>query len=346
MNSLERWLAVLNREKPDRPPMDFWGVPEIEARLQKELQCESMDEVFEKLEIDAPVRVEPHYIGPPLEKNEDIYGCRFQTVPFGTGTYEEILYAPLAQYDSVEAIDAHFTWPQADWFDYSNLEKQIRGKEHRPVRAGGSEPFMFYKNMRGEEQAYLDLMINPDIVEYCLQKLYDFAYEWTSRIYEALPGKVHITFVAEDLGSQTSMMYTPDQVRQFFIPHMKRMIELVHQAGAYAFNHSDGAIRPIIPDLIEAGFDALNPIQYRCTGMDREGLKRDFGDQLIFHGAVENQEILPFGTTEDVRREVRENLDILGAGGGYILAPCHNIQANTPIENVIALYDEGIRYTQ
>jgi uroporphyrinogen decarboxylase len=120
------------------------------------------------------------------------------------------------------------------------------------------------------------------------------------------------------------------------------MAELVHQAGAYVFHHSDGAVRPIIPDMIEeVGIDVLNPIQWRCRGMERAGLKRDFGDRLVFHGGVDNQQTLAFGGVEDVREEVRTNVEVLGMGGGYILAPCHNIQAVSPPENVVAMYETG-----
>ena len=122
---------------------------------------------------------------------------------------------------------------------------------------------------------------------------------------------------------------------------MARMMDLAHQAGAYVFFHSDGAVRRILPDMITTGIDVLNPIQWRCDGMDRSGLKADFGDQIILHGAVDNQQTLPFGTVEDVRSEVIQNIEILGAGGGYILAPCHNIQAITPPENTIAMYTEA-----
>ena len=118
-------------------------------------------------------------------------------------------------------------------------------------------------------------------------------------------------------------------------------MKLAHDAGAYVFTHTDGAIRKIIPDLIDAGTDILNPIQWRCPGMEREALKRDFGHRFVFHGGVDNQQTLPFGTPEDVRAEVRDNLRILGDGGGYILAPCHMIQAITPPENVVAMYEEG-----
>jgi uroporphyrinogen decarboxylase len=133
-------------------------------------------------------------------------------------------------------------------------------------------------------------------------------------------------------------------IREFFIPRMERMIDLAHQAGAYAFFHSDGAVRKIIPDMIAAGIDVLNPLQWRCKGMEREGLKRDFGDQVIFHGGVDNQYTLAFGSVEEVREEVITNIQVLGAGGGYILAPCHNIQAVSPPENVVAMYETGYEY--
>ena len=110
-------------------------------------------------------------------------------------------------------------------------------------------------------------------------------------------------------------------------------------------HHDDGGIRPFIPDLVEMGIDILNPIQWKCPGMDREELKREFGGKLCFHGGVENQEILPFGTEEDVRAEVRRNIDLLASDGtGYILCSCHCIQPVTPVGNIIAMYDEAWKY--
>ena len=101
----------------------------------------------------------------------------------------------------------------------------------------------------------------------------------------------------------------------------------------------DGDVRALLPRLVDMGVQILNPIQWRCKGMEREGLKADFGDKLIFHGAMDNQYTLPFGTVDEVRAEVLDNLRILGAGGGYILAPCHNIQAVSPVENIVAMMD-------
>jgi uroporphyrinogen decarboxylase len=297
--------------------------------------------MFRRLHVDTLVFVGPRYVGPPVASDTDMYGIHYRDIDYGTGVYRESIDRPLARYASVEEIEANYTWPTADWFDYSVIPDQVKGMEAYPVRGGGSEPFLTYCSLRGLEQAYMDLVTNPEMVHYCLDKLFDFCYENTTRIYEAIPGRVNISYVAEDMGSQESLLFSPKQIRTFLIPRMKRMIDLAHSAGAYVFYHSDGAVRKIIPDMIEAGIDVLNPIQWRCTGMEREGLKQDFGSRIIFHGAVDNQQTLPFGTVNDVRQEVIANIEILGEGGGYILAPCHNIQANTPPENVVAMYETG-----
>lgn len=340
MTPRERWMAVLMRQKPDRVPMDYWATPEANDKLCKQLGC-NLDEAFRHLHIDVPLSVGGQYIGPQPAAGTNIWGLRHRSVSYGTGTYQEVVNAPLGAFSSVAEIEANYIWPKPEHWDYAHIPAQIKGQEDRPVRGGGSEPFLLYCKLRGMEQAFADLVLHPEIVDYVLGKLFDLAYEETRRIYETIPGRVLFSYVAEDLGSQQSLLMSPEHIRRFLFPHMKRMVSLAHAAGVYVFHHDDGAIRDIIPDLIELGIDILNPIQWRLPGMDREGLKRDFGDKLIFHGAVDNQTTLPFGTVADVRLEVAENLQILGAGGGYILGPCHNIQAVSPPENVVALYETG-----
>ncbi len=343
MTPKERWLAILRRRKPDRIPMDYWATPEVTEKLMRYLHVRSLKEMYEKLHIDAVITVAPRYVGPPIPKDSDIYGCRYRNVHYRSGVYRECVYHPLAEFKSVGEIKRKYEWPTVDMFDYSVIHDQMAGFEDYPIQGGGSEPFLIYKNLRGQRQAFLDLYLNPDIVHYCLDKLFDFCYENTRLIYKEAPGRIMLSYIAEDFGSQTDLLYSPEHIREFLIPRMKRMMDLAHSHGVYVFTHSDGAIRRIIPDLIEAGIDILNPIQWRCRGMDRELLKRDFGDKIIFHGAMDNQQTLAFGSEEDVRREVRDNLRILGRGGGYILAPCHNIQPISPIKNIIAMYDEGYR---
>jgi uroporphyrinogen decarboxylase len=339
MTSRERWLATLRRQKPDRIPLDYWGTAEVADKLMKHLGCSSLDEVHQKLHIDRPVKIEPKYIGPAIPKGKDVFGTEFRVVDYGTGSYEECITHPLAEFTSVEEIEKNYRWPTADMWDCSVAREQIKGKEHRAVQGGGSEPFMVYKELRGDMQGMMDMVMNPEIVHYCMGKLFDLAYERTRRIFEAIPGQVTYCYIAEDLGSQENLMYSPDHIREFIFPGMKRMIKLAKEAGAFVFHHDDGAIRKILPELIELGIDILNPIQWRCPGMEREGLKKDFGSKLIFHGGMDNQHTLPFGTVAEVEQEVLDNLRILGAGGGYVLAPCHNLQAVSPVENIVRMYE-------
>jgi len=338
MTPRERWLAVFRRQKPDRLPMDYWATDETTLNMMKHLGCATKREMLEKLYVDFVIEVKPEYAGPRLAPLTDVFGCRTSSVDYGTGAYEECVSFPLAGYKSVEDIARRYVWPDPDWWDYSSIARQIQGYERYPVRGGGSEPFLIYKNLRGQEQAFIDLIENPQIVHYCLDKLFDLAFENTRRIFERIPGRVMFSYVAEDMGGQTDLMFSVKHIREFLLPGMKRIIDLAHQAGAFVFHHNDGNCRRIIPDMIAAGIDLLNPIQWRCPGMEREELKKDFGEKVIFHGAMDNQHTLPFGTVEDVRREVLDNLRILGQGGGYILVPCHNIQPLTPPENVVAMY--------
>ena len=344
MTPRERWLAVLRREKPDRIPMDYWATPEATRKVMRYLGVGTAEELFARLHIDRPVDLGPKYVGPDLPEHTDQFGVKTKTVNYGTGVYEEVFYSPLSCFQSVDEIEAEYTWPSPDWYDYSGIPEQVKAAGERPIRGGGSEPFLTYKSLRGQEQAFMDIVLNKEIVHYCLDKLFNLAYENTRRIYEKANGRVMITYVAEDMGGQEDLMLSPAQIREFLLPRMKRIIDLAHEAGAYVFHHNDGAVRKIIPDMIDLGIDVLNPVQWRCKGMAREGLKRDFGGRLIFHGGVDNQQTLPFGTVEDVRSEVIENIRILGAGGGYILAPCHNIQAVSPPENVVAMYETGYEY--
>lgn len=344
MTSRQRWLAVLHREAPDRVPMDYWGTPEITQKLIDYLGVTTEDGLFAALHIDHPVDVEPAYIGPPLEPDTDVFGCRYRMIDYGSGAYEECIDHPLAQYDSIAEIEANHTWPSADWYDYSVLPGQIEANDDRPIQLQMAGVYTLYTLMRGMEQAFVDYAQNQEMVAYCLDKLYDFHYEKARRSLEQVRGKIDLGYIANDMGTQKNLLFSPATVRKLFIPGIRRMAGLAHEHGLFVFFHSDGAIRKAIPDLIDAGIDILNPLQWRCEGMDRVELKREFGHQVILHGGVDNQHTLVFGSLDDVGAEVRYNIDVMGAGGGYILAPCHNLQAVSPPENIVAMYETGYRY--
>lgn len=344
MTPKERWLAVLSRKKPDRIPMDYWATPETTAILLKHLGCSTEQEMCSKLHLDMAAKVSPEYTGPPVPQGYDIFGCRYKEVDYGTGFYQECDSHPLAPYDSVGEVERHYRWPDPDWWDYSSVRSQIAKKHDFPILAGHYEPFLIYKNLRGQEKAFIDMVENPELVHFCLDKLFGLGFTEMQRLYEQIPGKVMLTYVAEDMGGQEDLMMSPSHIREFLMPKMEQIIDFIHSQGAFVFHHNDGSIRRILPDLISAGIDILNPIQWRTKNMEREGLKKDFGNEVVLHGAMDNQHTLPFGSVEDVKAEVLENLNILGTNGGYILAPCHNIQPITPVENILAMYETGYEY--
>jgi len=366
MTPRERWQAVLEHRLPDRVPTDYWATPEFSARLIRYLGLSSRSEpdlvqdlslplhdnnlkpstgfaalrrALSQLEVDFVVKVVPGYVGPRLADGFDEFGCRHRNVAFGSGDYDETVTHPLADYQSVAEIERNYTWPSPDWWYFKDISRQVSGWEDYPIRAGGSEPFLTYKELRGESQAYIDLKRNPEIVLYCLNKLFDLSYSLTVRCYEQLPRDILLlSYVSEDLGGQNGLLIAPEHIREFLFPGMKRMIELVRPRGAHVFHHDDGGIARILPELVDLGIELLNPVQWRAAGMDRQRLKNDYGGRLVFHGAMDNQQTLPFGTEADVSQEVLDNIRLLGSGGGYILAPCHNLQAITPPENVVAMY--------
>jgi uroporphyrinogen decarboxylase len=346
MTPRERWLAAIRRQPFDRIPTDFWATGEVLERLVNDLQVHNADEVLKVLKIDRVHSVSPRYIGPEIPGgNLWRIGFKPQIVAEGKGVYQEIATCPLAEMNDPAELD-DFPWPSPDWYDYSHIKEDLDCLGAMPVCGGTFEPFNLYCAMRGLEKAFEDLAINPDFVEKALQKIFDYHYELIGRTFTAAgkDGGILFCYVAEDLGSQQGLMMSLATIERFFIPRMKAMIDLAHSYGVLAFHHDDGAIRKIIPRMIEIGIDILNPIQWRCPGMEREGLKRDFGEALTFHGAVDNQYTLPFGTPAEVRQEVFDNLRILGEGGGYILAPCHNIQLVSPTENILAMYDAADEY--
>lgn len=341
MTPRERWLAVLNRQKPDRVPMDYWGTPETGEMLKKHFGCDDLWDAFRKLHIDKVVVVEPEYVGPPLKPGHDYFGCKWKGIPYGNGVYDECVMHPLARFETVVEIEGEYCWPSPDWFYYGNMMNILDGKEEYPAEGPFSEPFYIYKNLRGQEQAFIDMAIHPEMVEYILDKLFEYDYTRILRTLETISGRLVYNQVAEDLGCQQGLMYSIEHIERFIFPRMKRLMKLLHDAGVFVMTHSDGAVRDVLPRLIECGMDILNPVQWRCAGMERKGLKRDFGEGIIFHGGMDNQQTMPFGSIDDVRQEVLDNFSLLGEGGGYILAPCHNLQPVTAVENIVTMYETG-----
>ncbi len=348
MNSRERMLAAIYHEKPDRVPTDIWATPEVWDKLKQHFGSDV--EARKMLHIDGIAEIRPKYVGPPLpsvaaDETVDYWGIRTKKVSYPTGTYNEMTCNPLSEAKNIDDLD-RYKWPQADWFDYSETQKAAKaGRKDHIVMSGDMALFFDHNKLRGLKASLIDPLIRPEFTHHLLDNIANFLYEQQSRMFEACDGLIDVTMVTDDFGTQHGPMMSIDVFRRFYKPHMQRFIDLAHSFGLKVFHHDDGAIRPFLPELIEMGIEILNPVQWACPGMELEGLKRDFGNELCFHGAVDNQSILPFGTPEEVRAEVRHCIDTLSSDQtGYILAPCHNIQAVTPLENIIAMYDEAWKH--
>jgi len=341
MTPRERWLALFARQKPDRIPTDYWATGEVTERLQRDLGCADFDALIARLHIDAPRHIGARRTSwhSAADTEADIWGVRFRRMVYTTGVYDEAATHPLAGLSTVGQIH-DYPWPSADDHDWDEFRKQIRElRRDRIVRCGSYEPFLLYCQLRGMEQAMMDLMAAPDIADAIFGHIFDYHYRVNERMFDIGHGVIDLTYVAEDLGSQSSLLMGLDQIRRYILPNQKRMADLARSHGIHVFYHTDGAARDVLPDLISVtGIEVLNPIQWRCAGMEREGLVRDFGAKLIFHGAVDNQQTLPFGTPDDVRREVLDNIRIF-KGHRWICAPCHNLQPVTPTKNIVALYE-------
>ena len=339
----DRWLAMFAGEP--QILCDYWGTAEVTARLLRELDCTSERALWERLGIDKLVLLGPTHA---LAKEDtwhtpsmwSLWHVEVTNISYGDGlgTYEEAASNPLAKAETAADVE-RFEWPDPSLFDIDGLRAECQSWQGYPILGGTYEPFYVYCRLRGMEQALTDLAMNPAVAEAALEHIFHFHEAVIRRTLEAAKGLVDCIYVAEDLGTQDGLLMSPATFRRFLKPWMCRMIDLAHSHGVKVVHHDDGAIRRLLPELIDIGIDVLNPIQWRCAGMDREGLARDFGKSVVFHGGVDNQQTLPFGTPDDVRREVAENLRIFGQGKGYVVAPCHNLQPNTPTANILALYE-------
>jgi len=197
----------------------------------------------------------------------------------------------------------------------------------------------------GMDQFFIKMYTHPEVIHAIIQKVSDFYYELAVRFFEAVGDKIDIFFFGDDMGTQLSLLISLKHWREYCKPRIHRFLELGRQANLKTMFHSCGAVRELIPDLVELGLDALNPIQVAANGMDLAELKSEFGEKLTFHGCIDHQHILPHGSENEVRKEIRRVIDIMSPGGGFCLAASHDLMlGDFPVENVIAMYNEAFEY--
>jgi len=191
----------------------------------------------------------------------------------------------------------------------------------------------------------VDIMTEDPVGVAVIDRRVGHYLDYCRRGLQAAGGTVDILCLGEDCGNQRGRMFPPKVFDRFFVPRIQPFIDLAHEYGALAMLHSCGDTSQIMPTFIEMGLDILDAMQPEPAGMDPATIKRLYGDRLTFCGLVSTQHTLPHGSVEDVRREVRERIEVVGEGGGYILSPAHCIQPDTPLENVLAIYEEALGIT-
>ncbi len=290
--------------------------------------------------------VDPEYAGPRLPPGQDMWGVIRTPASFGAGTYDWISHHPLADAKGTEDIEK-YPFPTAEVFDYSVLSDRITALQQdgeRCLMISNANIFETSWYMRGFEQILEDMIANPELVHALMRRVTDFYIEHFTRTLSAATGMVDLAFTADDIGGQSGLLMSLDMWEEFIKPYHLEVNKVIHEFGARVIYHTDGAVMKAVPGLIDMGIDVLQALQFDAAGMDPVKLKAEYGSRLCFEGGVSVQKTLPFGTAEEVRHEVERLISVLGKDGGYILGPSHVIQAGTPPENILAMFETALHY--
>ncbi|MCP4398637.1 MAG: hypothetical protein GY801_15235 [bacterium] len=363
--SKERVLKSLNFDEPDRVPLDIGGINNttmhinIEKKLKEFLRInggESQMKAFNQQVVIPDEQILQHfgadtrtiYISEatPWEKQADgsyidQWGLGYAQNP--DGNFYNFCSHPLSSASTIEDIEGYaFPDPRSE-IRLEGLEERAKAlKDYCLVLEGLREPVFGTSSwIRGYSQFYMDLAGDEGLATAFLDRMLDFQMELTSFLLERLGPYLDVVKVGDDLGTQSNLIISPRTYRKFIKPRQEILYQHIKEKGnCKLLLHSCGAIRKIIPDLIEIGVDALNPVQITAKDMEPASLKKEFGDKISFWGGgIDTQEVLPRGAPKDVREEVRRNMELFKDGGGYVFAQVHNIMPEVPIENVVAMYE-------
>ena len=353
MTSKERFHAVCEFRLPDRFPMDYLATPATDARLYAYYDVATQDDLLDVLGIDfyylsfrdisQNESSLPFYHGPELEMNGQERVCPFG-IRWTRGAYaskfavDEAIKGPLEKATRPADI-LRYSWPSIDDFDVTPLHQECERHSDK-VLVGGCWTGILGDSYRmmGFENFLLALAYNRELAGTLVNRMTDFYLKLNDKVFREIGDKLDIWNWGNDFGSQSGLLFSPDMFAEVFLPHIRALNELAHGYGLKVMMHSCGAIAPLIPLLIEAGVDILDPIQVTAAGMDPSSLKQQFGDRIVFHGAVDTQHVLPVEDVAGVYGHAQDILGILGRNGGYIFAPSQILQADIPVKNIEAMY--------
>ncbi len=343
MTSKERVRQAVNHKQPDRVPANFECTGAVMESLVKHFGYSDPEQVYERFDIDIR-GVSPVYTGPELKSwyeggdlvEESFWGWRTRRHWTGREYNGITCHFPLDSLETVEELE-NYRWPSADWFDYESIKYQCEKYKDKAIIIGHEGPFQIATFLRSMDNLFVDMKLDPEFAHKLYDRMVEFELEFYERIFQAADGQIDILRPHDDYGTQISLLFSIDMWREYFRENTRRLVDLAHSYGSFYQQHSCGAVRPIIPELVECGVDILEPIQ-KVGGMEPEGLKREFGHRLTFHGGIDTQSVLPFGRKEDVIRETEYFINTLNVNGGYILMASQSFEGDVPLENIKALY--------
>ncbi len=348
MTSRERVLAAFAHTEPDRVPVNYLGNPGITERLMQNFGVTNGEGLLQALEVDFR-SVGASYVGPPLHeqipgRSVDLWGIRRRYIEHPSGGYWDYCDFPLRH--ATEEQVAAWPLPSPDDFDVSGVPAAC--ERFAPYALNGSGGYGDIINgngmLRGMEQTLVDLVTDDPAGLLLADRRLAIQLAVTERILDAAKGRVDFVWLGEDLGTQIAPIISPAVFRKHIRPRYQPFCDLAKSCGAYVMMHCCGSSSWAFDDFIEMGIHAVDTLQPEAADMAPEHLKRTFGDRLAFHGCISTAGPLAYGTVADVDANVRDTLEIMMPGGGYCLAPTHQIQDNSPTENVLAMYEAGRRY--
>jgi uroporphyrinogen decarboxylase len=351
MLAKERVKMAFGHREPDRVPIDYMANPGIDKRLKAHFGLDSDDGegLRERLNVDFRA-VKVPYIGPELheplpDRNIDMWGIRTRWVEHKSGGYWDYCDFPLQNAD-VEMVK-RWPMPDPDDFDYESAAAETRRCSDFAVVAG-DPGFADMINMTGMirtmEQALVDLMTDEPAGLYLIDRRIEIQLEVLRRFFETADGGVDLLWIGEDLGTQNGPMISPDLYARHFRPRHRRFVDLATSFGIPVMFHSCGSSSWVFEELIDAGVTVIDTLQPEARDMSAESLKTRFGDRLSFHGCISTAGPVAYGRPDEVVANVRETLEIMKDGGGYALAPTHWLQDNSPVENVVAMYEAAVEF--
>jgi len=370
----ERVLRALNHQEPDRVPLDLGAtrstslVVEAYEKLNRHLGSQEPFRIFSKwLNIAHPSEAMLKRFDVDTRSLSQGGPDNWQDIVFRDGSYQDewgvvrsrppgslyydLTKSPLGGDADVADLEK-FCWPDP------HDPGRCRGLAEAAVRLHQGTDYAAVLNMpggivhqaqflRGFEDWFADLIANPTFFQVLMEKLADLWIQMAEDELDAVGDNADICFFGDDMAFQDGPMMSMDLYRKMIKPHHKRLFGYIKsRTSAKIVYHTCGSVVHLIPELIEMGVDALNPVQVSAKGMDSRKLKQEFGKDICFWGAIDTQRVLPFGKPEDVAAEVKRRIEDLGPGGGYVLCAVHNIQADVSPENICAMYKTAREYSR